>query len=539
MLRGFEALENRKFFSTSMGPGGLLTITGTNSNDQISVDTFNGNKLRVIDNGLIRDYALNAVKKIVASLLTGADSFAGTNNVNIPMQISGGADNDTLKGGARNDTMNGDAGNDLIDGRKGDDDMFGGADTDTVDYSDRTTALWLSLDDVANDGGAGSHDNIHSDIENINGGQSDDTIIGSSVANVLRGNGGSDHISGLAGADAIYGGAGPDVLEGNDGNDTIVDVGGSQSDTIVGGDGLDTIWCDAESTETLQNTNFVDAFLELVAGSVHRVGSFANGAGRDLNGENLTDPSDGTGYVNFSNHPLFSTNGPSKDDIRQGNVGDCWLMATLSAAAKQSQIRIQQTVVPLGDGSYGVDFMRNGAHEFYRVDGDLPTWGGTETSGLKYADMGAQGSIWVPIVEKAYAFYRKHQDTYQSLSGGWPYDAFKALRASPTDISWGSQDSVMNQISAALYASKAIAVCTKGTITSDCPCIGSHCYTVDSMRTVRDHRGGTTVITTYITLRNPWGVDGAGNDGNTSDGLVTITAAQFMANFVSGVTCAV
>jgi hypothetical protein len=638
MLRGFEVLENRKFFSATLN-GGTLTVTGTNNDDQISLSLLtqnNQNKLRVNDNGVNRDFVLNAVKKVVASLLNGDDTFAGGDNVNIPMQISGGAGNDVLKGGGRNDTMNGDAGNDTLDGRGGDDDMRGGAGSDTVDYSDRTNSLVLSLDDVANDGGSGAHDNIHSDIENVRGGQNDDVITGSAANNVIQGMGGTDQITGQGGDDAIYGGlsssgdvpanhgtdvidggdgndaifaapfgnatifggagndqefggigndylnawtgsddlnggggndiirggrqttdnctmsggdgndslyggAGADSIDGNDGADTIIAVGGGQSDFIRGGMGTDSIWCDAESTEKLDNPNFIDALVELLAGSVHRVDSFANGAGRDLNGENLADPSDGTGYVNFSSHPLFASTGPGKDDIRQGSVGDCWLMATLSATAKVSPMRIQQTVVPLGDGTYGVDFMRrNGGHEFYRVDADLPTWSGTEFSGLKYAKAGAEGSIWVPIIEKAYTFYRKHLNTYASIDGGWSYDAFESLRAKPADVTnWGNLDSVMAQISTAMTSGKAVTVASKVTPAGDCPCIGNHVYTVDSLRVVRDHRSGTTVTTWYITLRNPWGYDGAGNDNNTSDGYVTITGQQLMANFTGGVTCAV
>ena len=106
-------------------------------------------------------------------------------------------------------------------------------------------------------------------------------------------------------------------------------------------------------------------------------------------------------------------------------------------------------------------------------------------------------------------------------------------------MTWGSTDSVMNQISAALAAGKAVTASSKDTISPDCPCIGNHCYMVEGMRVVRDHRGGTTVVTTYITLRNPWGYDGAGSDSNTSDGYVTLTAQQFMANFVAAVACAV
>jgi hypothetical protein len=50
--------------------------------------------------------------------------------------------------------------------------------------------------------------------------------------------------------------------------------------------------------------------------------------------------------------------------------------------------------------------------------------------------------------------------------------------------------------------------------------IMGHQYTVISV--TRNARG----VVTRITLRNPWGYDGAGNDGNTNDGLVTITPRQ-------------
>jgi hypothetical protein len=34
-----------------------------------------------------------------------------------------------------------------------------------------------------------------------------------------------------------------------------------------------------------------------------------------------------------------------------------------------------------------------------------------------------------------------------------------------------------------------------------------------------------------VTLRNPWGYDGAGNDSDPSDGYVTVTAAQANTSF--------
>ena len=62
-----------------------------------------------------------------------------------------------------------------------------------------------------------------------------------------------------------------------------------------------------------------------------------------------------------------------------------------------------------------------------------------------------------------------------------------------------------------------------GALTGDVPLVTGHMYTVASVQ--RNSAG----VVTSITLRNPWGVDGAGSDGNTSDGLVTLTPAQLYA----------
>jgi len=64
-----------------------------------------------------------------------------------------------------------------------------------------------------------------------------------------------------------------------------------------------------------------------------------------------------------------------------------------------------------------------------------------------------------------------------------------------------------------------VAVVSNSSVDSSIPIIGSHAYTVAATF--------VNAGTQYITVRNPWGYDGAGSDGNPSDGLVTITLAQF------------
>ena len=73
----------------------------------------------------------------------------------------------------------------------------------------------------ADDGttGAGEHDDVKSDIENIFGGQGDDVLTGSVQPNLINGNGGADDLSGGPAGDCnldidrLNGGAGDDVLQ--------------------------------------------------------------------------------------------------------------------------------------------------------------------------------------------------------------------------------------------------------------------------------------------------------------------------------------
>jgi hypothetical protein len=242
----------------------------------------------------------------------------------------------------------------------------------------------------------------------------------------LWGDAGNDMLFGEGGRDRLYGGADADFSFGGDGEDTIVSIGGSQNDNNYGQGGLDTFWVDSEDTE------YTDASIfEKLSGRVHRVASFANlrwefgpnaayqqAVSRELNGQTLIDPlphTSGYGKKDFSDRPLFADSGPGRDDIFQGAIGDCYFMAPLSAIAKTMPHRIGQLVVDLGDGTYAVHFRQGAQDVFVRVDGDLHT---KPSGSPAYAKLGQQQSLWVPIVEKAWAFFRRNQGTYQSIHGG-------------------------------------------------------------------------------------------------------------------------
>jgi uncharacterized delta-60 repeat protein len=265
-VRRYDYANTANNSGISLASDGTLSIIGTAGNDQISLDLLENNRVRVWSNNYLRGYDLAKIKKIAVSAGAGNDTF--TARIGKPMSIScgdgndiifsggsgnridggngndviySGSGNDTLIGGAGNDRLSGGDGNDILDGGTGSDEIAGGNGTDTVDYSTRSRTVYVSLDNVANDGApdVAENDNVHSDVENIIGGAGNDILRGSSAANVLTGNAGNDQLFGGGGNDTLRGGSGNDTLKGEDGDDKL--DGGTGADDLSGGLGVDLL----------------------------------------------------------------------------------------------------------------------------------------------------------------------------------------------------------------------------------------------------------------------------------------------------------
>jgi len=353
----------------------------------------------------------------------------------------------------------------------------------------------------------------------VNGNLGNDTVtVDASVTTntIIHGNAGNDSLFGGSGNDQLFADAGVDTLVGNAGDDTFVTIGGGK-DKLTGGTGNDSYWMNTTTTisDLAGNEN----------GNVHKVASFASvktttvvgkktktvttAIPTTLNGQNLIDPaSTGTVYRNFAGRQLFADNGPIENDIQQGYLGDCYFLATLSSVAKVNPNAIKQSIVDLGDGTYAVQFTKGNTQTFIRIDADLPTW---SNGALAYANAGSQGSLWVALMEKAFAQFRTGANSYASIEGGWMTEVATALGKNST-TTYNKTD-LVSVIKSALEAGKSVTY-GANTPTDGAPLIGSHAYTVDRVNT-----DGT------VTLRNPWAVDGIGHD-NANDGYVTVTAAQ-------------
>jgi Ca2+-binding RTX toxin-like protein len=165
-------------------------------------------------------------------------------NLSGNLNITAGAENDTLVGGSGKDTLNAGAGDDALDGASGVDKLTGGSgnDTYTVDLvrsGSSASNYKVSLQDTVTESANGGTDTIElrgsyslskmskltlsKNVENLDASATGTTLlklVGNKLNNALTGN------------DAQNG------LEGGDGNDVL--SGGLDADTLTGGKGSDT-----------------------------------------------------------------------------------------------------------------------------------------------------------------------------------------------------------------------------------------------------------------------------------------------------------
>jgi hypothetical protein len=356
---------------------GIVTITGGSGNDVSSV-TYSYRSVVVKRGNYTETYTATDVSKIIFYGNDGDDQF--TNSTSIPCEAYGNDGNDVLYGGSGDDFLVGGLGQDVLKGE-------GGSDT-----------IW---------GSGGS-----------------DWLYGGEGADLIKGHGGNDLMYGENGSDAMYGGTGDDNLSGGAYQDTLVTIGGG-FDTVAGGTSNDLLWVDTTDNVTDASAaetsglyvNKVAAFFSVS----YDGGSSSTPVAKDLTNFDLPDPIPvdfNVDLQNYADRPLFSSLGPTKDDVLQGSGNDCYMLGPLAAVADATPDSIKKLVVDLDDGTYAVRFWRTAgaSPEYVRVDADL--WVDDTSLLLEYAKLGVEDALWVPIVEKAWALFRQQDGMYSSISGG-------------------------------------------------------------------------------------------------------------------------
>jgi hypothetical protein len=481
----------------------------------------------------------------------GNDAF--TNKTAIPC-VAYGTGSDHFVGGGGDDYLQGGSGPNVLEGGGGNDTFFVGAGDNDIVFAK------TDLGSVTIGGKANGHHNIldfsqfgpsgitldlrttaWQTVHSSNGAADlrlklvqpgvIQEVWGSPYADVIRADDYGDIIHGNGGNDMIYGGQGADYLYGDTGSATFVTIGGGKH-YVYGGKGHNTFWVNTtdvtdyspgrDDIGDVSHFHAVAAFdtLRVVNGNTTTIQT----PNLQRNGPDLLDPLPNYlnwQYASFAGHRLFSASGPSANDIHQGSADDCYFVAYLSALAKTDPDKIRQTVVDLGDGTYAVYYRKGGQDHFVRVDGDLPAVGGAPV----YAGFGQDGSsIWVPIVEKAWAFFRNDQGTYASIAGGGsPGISWSQALQTPLSMhatsAFASGTDFLKAVLADLKAGKAIVMGGPPSLsatTPEPPAIhraGTHIYMVDHVTTDKQ---GTPIS---VTLRNPYGTTGPNDDG-----YVTISA---------------
>ena len=207
--------------------------------------------------GVTVNLAVGSVQVVNAnlSLILGANNtFENANGGALADVLVGNALANTLNGNAGNDTLTGAEGNDSLTGGLGDDTYLFAANsalgtdtlnesaggTDTLDFSGTTsTAVTINLGNVASqvvNANLSLVLGLATAFENAIGGGGNDSLTGTTLANVLTGGAGNDTLIGLAGNDTLAGGLGDDsypfAANAALGTDRLVEAAGEGLDLL-------------------------------------------------------------------------------------------------------------------------------------------------------------------------------------------------------------------------------------------------------------------------------------------------------------------
>lgn len=150
------------------------------------------------------------------------------------------------------------------------------------------------------------------------------------------------------------------------------------------------------------------------------------------------------------------------DDVQQGMLGDCFLLANLKALAMTNPELIRRLIHDNGNGTYDVTFYENGKPVTVTVNNEFPTlvkpfWFDDRVPFAKRGD----GELWVRVIEKAYV--QHFHGGYDSLPDGYVNVALEHLtgvESTPYGPSWMS-DADLDDMGAKLAAGRIVA--TTGT----------------------------------------------------------------------------
>jgi hypothetical protein len=221
---------------------------------------------------------------------------------------------------------------------------------------------------------------------------------------------------------------------------------------------------------------------------------------------------------------LFGSSGPVYQDVHQGYLGDCYLLAALAETALRSSQAVNTMFIDNGDQTWTVRYYVNGKATYVTVDRYLPANGSGRFVFANYGHSvsNPQEVLWVALAEKAYVqlnesglLGRSAGNSYSLIEGGYAALALQQISArvySRLPLISSSLTALVN----AWNSGRLISLSSKGTNKMTDPIIGHHAYALV---------GYNTTNKTFLAF-NPWGISNPHDSG-----LITLTWTQMVQYF--------
>lgn len=211
-------------------------------------------------------------------------------------------------------------------------------------------------------------------------------------------------------------------------------------------------------------------------------------------------------------NPEFIVAGASRFDVRQGQLGDCWLLASIASLSLHPELF--QKVVPPDQSFSGGDYCGMFRFRFWSfgewkevlVDDRLPTSKGQ----LVFMHSTDKNEFWSALLEKAYA---KMVGSYEALKGGTQSEAMEDFTGGITENFDLKQDAPKNlfEIMSRAQTRSSLMGCSIDADPRQLEArlsnglIMGHAYSITDVKMVDIKVPGKSGKIQLIRIRNPWG----------------------------------
>ena len=233
--------------------------------------------------------------------------------------------------------------------------------------------------------------------------------------------------------------------------------------------------------------------------------------------------------------PLFPSGGPKMEDVHQGGIGDCWLVASLASIVNNNPKAIENIMKDNPeDGTVDVTLQREMERgvfkkEVYTVEKSLFQLMGKSFDNPKNIMAHVKSSIWVQMIEKAFSAYLSNDSksiNYYNINGGnsGAKNAFKIILGKEakgyyhSDALVGDRKELFERIRGALDSKIPLeyGVFDSEGVVKD----------IDGDKVVNNHAFSLIGAEEkdgryYIKLRNPWGHN-CNKSCNKEDAIITV-----------------